>query len=83
METKMDDKKLGEQLAYDLFVIVENHHFVNQEIWDRVYDVHGGKKDTISAIDKRAVLEGAVAEFRKTFAEELDRAFDYNLENLD
>lgn len=78
----MNDKQLGEQLAYDIIVIAQNHNVINEELWNRIYDVHGGDKDKLTNIDKRLVLEGAVEEFRNFFAEELDKAFDYNLEIL-
>ena len=73
----MDAKNMGEQLAIDVIEIVERHHIVSEVISERMFEVFEKAKKVLELeSDKDAIVESAVAEFRSTFAEALDRVFE-------
>jgi hypothetical protein len=73
----MDVKTLGEQLAFDIVEIATRHHILSEVIAERLLE--DLTEMQVLALDKELIIEGAVEEFRKTFA----ASFAEVLENIE
>jgi hypothetical protein len=70
----MDTKHIGEQLAFDIVEIATRHHIISEILAERLFEDFDSSE--ILALDKEQIIEGAIAEFRKTFIKELDRVLE-------
>lgn len=73
----MDTKLTGKQLAFDIIEIATRHHIISEILAERLFEDHDAS--AILALDRDLIIEGAVEEFRKTFAASLSSV----IENLD